>query len=520
MNSLIAHYLPELGITGAIALLWIWLAQRARVAKREAERSGLAKSHFLAVMSHEFRTPMNAMLASIEMLQRSELDPHQRKLAATASTAAEALLSLLDDVADLTKLDTHQLKLEAMPTDIESMAQKAVDVAMVKARDKSLKIHLSVGNASHAHAMVDSARLRQILLNLLSAAVELTERGSIALDISIEGRPGHQGHIHVHLSDTGTGIAPDQQKRLFRAYEQAASATARPYDGIGLGLTICKDLVELMGGRISLESTQNVGTTVRFTIPVRLLTASMESEVPSVSESEMSLGSIGQVLVVEDHPQNRFVMAEQLRSLGVETILVANGRAAIDAIDKHPISLVLMDCHMPEMDGYETARRIRQREARFNLLRVPVIAISAATDADHLKRCMDSGMDSVLKKPLRLVELRSMLALWLDYLPPAESAAASAVADSPPIDMFELYKASIEEDAHALEDALMREDRENAIHFSHRIKGAALMINADGMAQSASHVEELAKAANDAAALAALKVLQREIAKWMAVTRH
>jgi CheY-like chemotaxis protein len=175
---------------------------------------------------------------------------------------------------------------------------------------------------------------------------------------------------------------------------------------------------------------------------------------------------------------------------------------------------------MPEMDGYETTRRIRQRETSLNLPRVPVIAISAATDAAHLKRCMDSGMDSVLKKPLRLDELRSMLGLWLDRLQPAEPVAAPTVAESQAIDMFELYKASIEEDAQALEHALAKEDRDNVIHFAHRIKGAALMINADGMAQSAGHVEDLAKAANDSAIAEALQELQEEIAKWIAVTRH
>lgn len=520
LRSLLLRYLPELVAACVAGLLLIWFAYRARVAMRQAERSELAKSRFLAVMSHEIRTPMNAILASIEMLQRSTLDPHQRKLALTASTASEALLGLLDDVLDLSKLDAHRLELETMPTDIGRTAQKVVDVVAVKARDKALPVHLLVDNPSHAYVVVDPTRLRQILLNLLGNAVKFTQRGSITLDLRVEGEVGHQGRIRARVIDTGIGISPDQQSRLFQAYVQADSATTRQYGGTGLGLTICKELVELMGGQISLESTQEVGTTVSFDIPVRLVAASMESEVPSVSESETAFGSAGNVLVVEDHPQNRFIMAEQLRALGVETILVPDGRTAIKAIGQQPIALVLMDCHMPELDGYETTRRIRQREARLKLPRVPVIAISAATDAAHLKRCMDSGMDSVLKKPLRLDELRSMLGLWLDRHPPAEPAAPAAVADSPAVDMFELYKASIEEDMRALEDALAREDHDNAIHFAHRIKGAALMINADGMAQSAGRVEELAKAGEDVAAAQALPILQEEFAKWVAVTRH
>lgn len=520
LRSLIVHYLPELAAVCMAGLLLIWFAYRARMAMRHAERSELAKSHFLAVMSHEIRTPMNAILASIEMLQHSSLDTQQRKLALTASTASEALLGLLDDVLDLSKLDAHRLELETMPTDIERMAQKVVDVVAVKAHDKALPVHLSIDNPSHAHAMVDPTRVRQVLLNLLGNAVKFTHRGSITLDLLVSGEIGRQGHIHARVIDTGIGISREQQGRLFQAYVQADNATTRRYGGTGLGLTICKELVELMGGRISLESTQDVGTTVSFSIPARMVAASTESEVPSVSESEIQFEPASNVLVVEDHPQNRFIMAEQLRALGIETILVPDGRSAIETIGQQPISLVLMDCHMPEMDGYDTTRRIRQREARLKLPRVPVIAISAATDAAHLKRCMDSGMDSVLKKPLRLDELRSMLGLWLDRLPLPEPIASSMVADSPAIDMFELYKASIEEDALALEDALAREDRDNAIHFAHRIKGAALMINADGMAQSASRVEELAKVASDTTAIEALHALRREITKWIAVTRH
>jgi len=520
LRSVVMHYLPELVTAGLAGMLLIWFAYRAKMARRQAEQSERAKSHFLAVMSHEIRTPVNAILASIEMLQRSVLDSHQNKLATAASTSAKALLGLLDDVLDLSKLDAHRLELETMPTDIERLVQKVVDVVSVKARDKSLPICVSVSNASRAHAVVDPTRLRQILLNLLGNSVKFTQRGNITLDMHVEGEPGQQGQIHACIIDTGVGIARGQQGRVFQVYMQADGATTRQYGGTGLGLTICKELVELMGGKISLESTQGVGTTVSFTLPVRLVAASMESEMPSVSESEMYLGPIGQVLIVEDHPQNRFIMAEQLRALGVETVLAADGHAAIEAIGNLSIVLVLMDCHMPEMDGYETTRRIRQRETRLQLPHVPVIAISAATDAAHLKRCMDSGMDSVLKKPLRMDELSSMIGLWLDRHPPAKPATASAIADSPAIDMFELYRSSIEEDAQALEDALKREDRDNTIHFAHRIKGAALMINADGMAQSASRVEELAKAANGVVVVQALQVLQKEIAKWVAVTRH
>ena len=514
LASLISYRKTELILLALGIVLLAWFAWRAQVARRRAQASELAKSRFLAVMSHEIRTPMNAILASIEMLQHSLRDAHDRKLAHTASTAAESLLDLLDDVLDLSKLDARRLKLELLPTDIGQLVQKTVEVARIKANDKSLPIRVRIDNPRHDDVMIDPTRVRQVLMNLLGNAVKFTQRGSIDVVVRIEpGEPG-QGRLIGQVTDTGIGIAPGQQQRLFEAYSQGDTTTTRKYGGTGLGLTICRELVELMGGSIALQSEEGVGTTVSFTLPVSLAACPADAERPEdIVEARRDLpGSEGAVLVVEDHPQNRFILAEQMRSLGVRAELVADGRAALIAIEDPAIHLVLMDCHMPEMDGYEATRRIRQREAQRGLPRVPVIAISAATDAAHLEKCVASGMDGVLKKPLRLDELRSMLILWL-------ATAPITTTDSPPsqVDLHALYRQSFEEDEAALDSAFAENDRAQVTHFAHRLKGAAMMIGADAMADCAASVETIARSeAPLSDAQGALVALQGEVSRWLA----
>jgi two-component system sensor histidine kinase EvgS len=524
LASLISYRKTELIVLALGIVLLALFAWRAHVARRQAQASELAKSRFLAVMSHEIRTPMNAILASIEMLQNSLHDQHDRKLAHTASTAAESLLELLDDVLDLSKLDAHRLELELLPTDMGPLVHKVVEVARIKADDKSLPIRVTIENLEVGYVMVDPTRVRQVLMNLLSNAVKFTRQGSIDVAVRIDRGEQGRGTLTGRVSDTGIGIAQAQQKGIFDAYAQADTTTTRKYGGTGLGLTICRELVQLMGGTIALHSEQGVGTTVSFTLPVTLAARPPwpeQAEGATEAPHDFS-ASEGVVLVVEDHPQNRFILAEQMRSLGVRAELVADGLAALAAIEDPSIELVLMDCHMPEMDGYEATRRIRQREARLGLPRVPVIAVSAATDSGHLEKCMASGMDGVLKKPLRLDELRSMLRLWLASAP-GTSARAPLAAEPPAIDPLQqvdlhaLYRQSIEEDEAALDSAFAEGDRAHVGHFAHRLKGAALMVDARAMAGHAESVEMTARSnAPLSDATDALASLQEEVSRWLA----
>lgn len=471
-------------------------------------------------MSHEIRTPMNAVLASIEMLQRSRLDDRQQRLASTASTAAEALLGLLDDVLDLSKLDAERLELELIPTDIGLLASKAADIARANASSKGLPVNVSIDNPSDSDVLVDPTRLRQVLMNLLGNSVKFTERGCINLDVRVTASADSSqlGSVSVTVTDTGVGIPLEHQAAIFEAYSQAESSTTRRYGGTGLGLTICKELVELMGGQIRLRSEPGVGTSITFMLPARLVAraeASHDAADQVSIASEARTESKGTVLVVEDHPGNQFIISEQLKELGVDAKIVADGNAALSAITQQPFNLILMDCHMPGMSGYETSRRIREGEA--NGSHIPIIAISAATDSAHLTKCMNSGMDGVLKKPLRLDELRGMLQLWMGETAPATSSSRHAVVS--PADLRALYKASMQEDMAALQKAFALGDYQRAAQLAHRMKGAALMADAGAVASHADALEAVLEEDaqdNDVAVQTALGDLYAEVTRWIA----
>lgn len=237
-----------------------------------------------------------------------------------------------------------------------------------------------------------------------------------------------------------------------------------------------------------------------------------------MSENPIAYDRGSHVLVVDDHPHNRQVMIEQLGALGVRSTVVADGFAALEAFEQQSFDLVLMDCHMPGMNGYEATQRIRQRETMLGMQRVPVLAISAAADAAHLRRCMDSGMDSVLKKPLRPGELGATLGLWLHW--PIPTQRTLAVAETPPEALLALYKDSFEKDLQKLDDALAQGDRDSTISLAHRIKGAAMMVHADGMMQAAAWLEEMAGCASEPALAQGARRLHKEIADWIAMRRH
>jgi CheY-like chemotaxis protein len=319
------------------------------------------------------------------------------------------------------------------------------------------------------------------------------------------------------VTDTGVGIPLEHQATIFEAYSQAESSTTRRYGGTGLGLTICKELIELMGGQIRLRSEPGVGTSITFTVPARLV-ARAEINHDTIDQAfiaaETRSEAKGTVLVVEDHPGNQFIISEQLKELGVNAQIVGNGNAALTAIKQQSFNLILMDCHMPGMSGYETSRLVREGET--NGSHIPIIAISAATDSAHLTKCMNSGMDGVLKKPLRLDELRGMLQLWMGETAPAAANSSQVVLS--PADLRALYKVSMKEDMAALQEAFAQGDHQRAAQLAHRMKGAALMADAGAVASHADALESALEADtqdNELVAQTALDHLQAEVAQWV-----
>lgn len=475
--SIVRYRAPELVTLGGFIVLLGLFAQRTRVARRAAERSELAKSRFLAVMSHEIRTPMNAVLASVEMLSQTDMDGRQVTLTRTASEAAESLLSLLDDVLDLSKLDAKRLTLEFIATDLNALIRKIVGTVHERAREKGLAVDICVDFPTKKDAVIDPTRFRQVLLNLLTNALKFTDHGHIRLAVKVVRKVEGENNgalLRVQVADTGIGISAAGQAGLFEAYTQADSSTTRRFGGSGLGLTISKDLVELMGGTIILKSHLGVGTQVEFSIPVKIVDRQHYEIEKTFKTSldytaELALPNVQhRILVVEDHVINQRVIGEQLQLLGVDAVVVSDGKAALVAISSMSFALVLMDCHMPEMDGYETTRLIRQRAADTHSGHLPIIAVSAATDASHMKLCISSGMDGVLKKPLRLDELGGMLETWLGPLPSQihVSSLVLPIQESGDLSCRDVLRRDID----ALAEVL---DGDAASRLAHRLKGAA-----------------------------------------------
>ena len=471
-----------------LALLASAMAWALR-ATRNARRSEAAKATFLATMSHEIRTPVNAMVGAMELLGRGSLEHSQQEMVDVASLAAEALTDLLDNVLDLSKMDASRLELERVPTDVVQLLQHAASVAELGARKKGLEVRVEIRGLNQA-LIVDPTRLRQVISNLLGNAVKFTDSGEVKLSAVFHLPLGADvGTLTIAVQDTGPGIAEAQQTKLFQAYSQADQSTTRRYGGTGLGLTICRELVTLMRGDIVLTSQPGEGTRVEFTIPAmqgsRMPLAQVVAKVPPDQPELSPIATM--VLVAEDHEINGRLICDQLAALGVLTRLVINGNEAVKAAFQGNLDMILMDCHMPELDGYDAARAIRK--AAMHAPHLPIIAISAATDATHLLRCEESGMDGVLRKPVKTSDLIGMLELWgLDYVKPLVTKNLTGLTDIGASEM----ENSLKVDVLAMVGAWLQGDAPTIEHHAHRLRGAAAMCNLPVLADICSQLEGIA----------------------------
>ncbi len=385
--------------------------ERLRRQTREAEVSAQAKSDFLAMMSHEMRTPLNGIIGMTAVLLAHTLSEQERDCVETIRHSGEVLLGVIDEVLDLSKIEAGRLQLECAEFHPAAVIGEALQVVECAAARKPLTLVTCIEREMPKVVRGDSVRIRQILLNLLSNAIKFTPAGKIDLHAGSKSTEDGGYELFFSVTDDGIGISEAQQQKLFRPFSQATASTTRQFGGTGLGLTICKKLAELMGGGIGVKSRLGHGSCFWFTVKVR---ASEGRAISMPMQKLMKLETAAKpfrLLLVDDNRINQKVALMMLKKLGYDADIAKNGREALAAIASRRYDLVLMDCIMPEMDGFEATRLLRSSGGLAAML--PVIAMTASAFAEDREACLAAGMNDYLSKPVRESELVQKLESWL-----------------------------------------------------------------------------------------------------------
>ncbi len=381
--------------------------QQLALARDAAHAASETKSRFLANMSHEIRTPMNGVLGMSELLLQRPLEAEDRHRAGTIHRSARALLNLLNDILDLSKLEAGHVVIEEIPADPRQVVGDVVDLLSQTAQEKGLCLVHDLDPALPPIVRMDPLRVRQLLLNLVGNAIKFTEKGEVRVRVRALGPGRDLLFLHFEIQDTGIGIDAAALDTIFDSFTQADPSTTRRYGGTGLGLAICEQLVTQMGGELGVESERGEGATFWFRVPVQV--AGEEPAAPQRSLTPLA----GRVLLAEDNLVNRELASAMLEQLALQVVVVEDGVEALAAMDRETFDLVLTDCQMPRLDGYELARRIRELEREGPSRRMPVIALTAGATEQERKSCLEAGMDDHLAKPFDLNGLFQSLARWL-----------------------------------------------------------------------------------------------------------
>ncbi len=390
-----------------------YVVQELKQARKAAGSMQRARDQFIATMSHEIRTPLHGLMATLDMLRSESLSTEGRHRLAIARMSAKTLINIANDILDLSRINAGGMPLERKPISLERLITDVVDEARARAESLQLEVRTSLNGELPASVLGDPVRIRQILSNLLANALKFTAAGSVALQTSYSG-----GEWTIDVTDTGEGVPEDKRESIFDPFVQADSASSRRFSGAGLGLPISRKLSEAMGGSLTLVQTGRFGSTFRLSLPLPL------SDEPPVEEQSQRILKVvqGRILVVEDDEPSQYVAQTLLDSLKCPARIAPSGVEALELLRTEEFDLVLMDCEIPELDGYETTRRARKLLDKH----IPIVAMTASTMASDRQRCFDAGMDDILPKPFGKSALNDMLCKWLS---PETSSAADTLAE-------------------------------------------------------------------------------------------